>query len=460
MHPSTSTILLISEDRGLLRRLSTVLTTTGYRLQQTSQKEQAATLLAADPPEVLILDAGRSIRPALGLLQIADSGQLGRHPYTLVIVDNPTREDLIAAVEAGANDFLAAPVANGELLARVRAGTRFRQCERRLLDMGGTHAVTGLPGFAAFEHRLRRELSRPGRKHGTPSLVAVDLDFYWTIPRFHGEAAGEAVLRATAQALRDAAHGSASVYALGGDRFVVLLPGVAEEAAVSWTERARAAFAEFKFPADEKIPRITASCGVAGCASDEDSEGLIWNVLQALRSAKSSGRDCVARFGEFSEEPSEVDTTAPFKLLQDSVARDIFSPCGLALRADDWLADAAALFRRTRLPAFPVVDENGEAAGLLTAAAVRAGCTPGSAARVADAMSVDVTKFDEQTEFVTLLQYFAQYPEAVVIVVRDGKPTGMLTGDSLVAPVNSSERSPAAEGRLIPWEYATEADAV
>ena len=460
MHTSTSTILLISDDRGLLRRLSAVLTTAGYRVEQTSQKEQAAALLAADPPEVLLLDAGRSIRPALELLRIADSGGQGQHPYTLVIVNNPLSEDLIAAVEAGANDFLAAPVGNGELLARVRAATRFRQCHQRLLDGSGTHAVAGLPGFAAFEHRLRRELLRPGRRHGTPSLVAVDLDFYRTVPRLRGEVDGKAVLRATAQALRDAAGGSASVYALGGDRFLVLLPGVAEEGAVAWAERTRAAIAEFRFAVEENVPRITASCGVAGCAAEEDAERLIWNVFEALRSAKSSGRDCVTRFGEFCEEPSAVDAAAPFTLLQDAVAHDIFTPCGLVLRADDGLADAAALFRRTRLPALAVVDDDGEAVGLLTADAVRAAPPSGSTTSVAGAMSLDVTRFDEQTDFVTLLQFFAQHPEAVAIVVRDGKPTGMLTGDSLVAPVSSAEKPPAAVGSMLPWEYITEAGAV
>lgn len=460
MHTSASTVLLISEDRNVLRRLSAVLTTAGYRLEQTTQKEHAAALLAIDPPEVLILDAGRSMRRALELLRIADSGTHGQNPYTLVIVNNPLPEDLVAAVEAGANDFLAAPVANGELLARVRAGTRFRQCQQGLLDAGGTHAVTDLPGFAAFEHCLRRELSRQGRRHGTPSLVAVDLDFYRTVPRLRGEADGAAVLRAAAQALRDAAGGTASVYALGGDRFMVLLPGVTEKGAVSWAQRTRGAIAEFRFPVEENIPRITASCGVAGCAAEEDAERLIWNVFESLRSAKSCGRDCVVQFGELSEQPPPVDETAPFTLLQDAVARDIFTPCGLALRADERLAEAAVLLRRTRLPAIPVVDDSGETAGLLTADAVRAARAAGGAAKVADAMSVDVTEFDEQTDFVTLLQYFAQHPEAVVLVVRDGKPTGVLTGDSLVAPVNSTERSPAAERYGVPWEHAAEAGAV
>jgi two-component system, cell cycle response regulator len=460
MNASTSTVLLVSKDRSALRRLTTVLATTGCRVQQTSQREQAAALLAADPSDVLILDASTSLSLALGILQIADSDRKGRRPYTLLIVDHPTREELIAAVEAGANDFLTKPVASGELLARVRAGRCFRRCERRLLDMDGSHTATGLPGFSAFEHRLRRELSRPGRKVGTPSLVVVDIDFYHAILRLHGETVATAVLRATGQALRGAADGSASVYALGGDRFAAILPAVIEEGAALWAERTRKTLAELDFPVKGQTLRIAASCGVAGAAAEEDADRLIWNVLESLGSAKLSGRDCVARFGEFVAESTADDAVAPLKLLQDSVARDIFIPCDLELRADDRLVEVAALFRRTRLPAFPVVDATGEVAGLLTNDAVRAALAAGVAAKVADVMSLDVAKFDEWTDFLTLLQYFAQHPDAVAIVVRDGRPTGLLTSDTLVTPVASTEDYLAAEGAPIACEHLMEADAV
>jgi diguanylate cyclase (GGDEF)-like protein len=458
MNASNSTVLLVSNDRVTLRRLTTALTTTGCRLQQTSQREQAAALLAADPPDLLILDAGPSLRPALGLLQVADSDRQGRRPYTLVIVDKPTREDLFAAVEAGANDFLKKPVANGELLARVHAGRCFRRYERRLLDMGGSHTVTGLAGFSAFEHRLRRELTRPGRKPGTPSLVAVDLDFFHAIPRLHGEAVGTSVLQETAKALQQAAEGTASVYVLGADRFMVLLPGVTEEAAASWARLARKALAELEFPVKGQTLRIAASCGVAADGTEEDSERLIGNVLEALRAAKAAGRDCIARFSGLAAESASDATAVPLKLLQDSVARDIFIPCTLELHADDSLAEAATLFRRTRLPAFPVVDRKGLVAGILTDDAVRAAHTSDATATVAEVMSADVVTFDERTDFLTLLEHFAQHPEAIAVVVRDGRPIGLLTGDSLVTPVDSTAGCPAAEGAPTAYNRPIESD--
>jgi two-component system, cell cycle response regulator len=456
MNASRFTILLVSSDRGTLRRLTASLTMAGHRVQQTLEREQAAALLAVTPPDVLILDASSSLRPMLDLLQSVDSDPHGCRPYTLVIVDNPSREDLIAAVEAGANDFLTTPVVNGELLARVQAGRQFQQCERYMPDMAGGHAVTGLPGFSALEHRLRRELSRPGRKDGTPSLVAVDLDFYQVALLLHGKSVGTAILRAAGQALHDIADGVVSVYTLGGDRFAVLLPGVAEDGAVSWAKLARKTLAELDVPIKGQNLRISASCGVTGSATEEDPERLIWNVLEALRSAKSSGRDCVARFGEFLAESAGDDAAMPLSLLQDSVARNIFIPCSLALRADDRLAEAAALFRRTRLPAFPVVDGKGEVAGLLHGDAVRDSLSRSAAAKVADSISADVAKFDERTDFFTLLQHFAQYPEAVAVVVRDGRPTGLLTSDCLVTLVNSGESYPVTKGNVMARECPIE----
>lgn len=460
MDASISTILLVSKDRDVLRRLTTVLATTGCRLQQTSHTEHAAALLATDPPEILILDASPSLTAVSGLLRIADSDRQGRRPYTLLIADKPTREDILAAVEGGANDFLRKPIASGELLARVRAGELFRKCERRLLDLGGSHTVTGLPGFAAFEFRLHRELSRPGRKQGTPSLVIVDIDFFYAVAHLHSETTATALLRAAGQTLHEAADGSASVYALGQDRFAAILPGATEEEAVSWADRIRETLAELEFSEKEQRVLVTASCGVAACDADVDAERLFENALDGLRLAKSLGRDYVARHGEFAEESPVEDSATPLKLLLDSIARDVFTPCALQLRAKDSLADAAALFRRTRLPACAVVDTSGEVAGLLTRDAARKARDSAVAARVEDVMSRDVAKFDEQTDFITLLQYFAQHPDAVAIVVHKGTPTGLLTSDSLVAPVDSAEGHPVSERDSIAWESALDANPV
>ena len=58
---------------------------------------------------------------------------------------------------------------------------------------------------------------------------------------------------------------------------------------------------------------------------------------------------------------------SPGKLFDRTVARDVMTPVTIALRPDDSIVHAAAVFERTGQPATPVVDDEGNLVGLLTA---------------------------------------------------------------------------------------------
>jgi diguanylate cyclase (GGDEF)-like protein len=98
-------------------------------------------------------------------------------------------------------------------------------------------ALTGVLNRRAFERDLRRELGRATR-HGDPfSLVVIDLDGLKAVNDTEGHAAGDARLRALAEALRDSVRREDSAYRLGGDEFTVLLPGATAEQAEAVMER-------------------------------------------------------------------------------------------------------------------------------------------------------------------------------------------------------------------------------
>ena len=113
---------------------------------------------------------------------------------------------------------------------------------------------------------------------------------------------------------------------------------------------------------------MTASLGVAGFPNgDCTAEEVLQRTSQALREAKTSGRNSVTRFGEHDAESKEWgNLVASGKMFEQVVARDIMTPCTLLLHMDHALRRAAALIRQTGLPAMAVVDANGKLVGLVT----------------------------------------------------------------------------------------------
>jgi predicted transcriptional regulator len=144
----------------------------------------------------------------------------------------------------------------------------------------------------------------------------------------------------------------------------------------------------------------------------------------------------VVCFGQFDDDAAAwSDFAAPGKLFERTTARDVMAPCTVLLRTEQTLRHAAALLERSREAALPVVNREGKLAGLVFWESVfdaPAGRETGSL-RVADLMTSDVPQYDEQTSFATLRDFFTRDSRSVVVITCQGKPTGLVTPDTLAA---------------------------
>jgi diguanylate cyclase (GGDEF)-like protein/PAS domain S-box-containing protein len=103
--------------------------------------------------------------------------------------------------------------------------------ERRLRHLADHDDLTGLINRRRFQEDLERHLAQ-GRRYGmTGALLLIDLDDFKAVNDNHGHSAGDRVLRAVADALRDRLRESDILARLGGDEFAVLLPRETPEAA-------------------------------------------------------------------------------------------------------------------------------------------------------------------------------------------------------------------------------------
>lgn len=152
--------------------------------------------------------------------------------------------------------------------------------------------LTGLLNRRALEPRFA-EIAEQAALTGDPvSLVMADLDRFKSINDKHGHSVGDAVLRDVAYSLRRGLRTFELLYRLGGEEFLLLLPGTPGDRPADIAERLRSSFAELH-PAGLQV---TCSFGVATAAGQEVAFApLIAEADATLYEAKRLGRNRVER---------------------------------------------------------------------------------------------------------------------------------------------------------------------
>jgi diguanylate cyclase (GGDEF)-like protein len=188
------------------------------------------------------------------------------------------------------------------LLAVVaRLGSTLARLSRQKVDLAAlaaTDPLTGLANHRSLHERLDLELER-ARRLGTPlSLVALDLDHFKTINDTYGHSEGDAALQAIAAELSAQARENDLVGRVGGEEFMVVLPGATGDEAYAVAERCRAALARLS----AQDVGLGCSAGVASYPDDDPGGARLAEIADgALYWAKRAGRGQTRRY-----DPREV----------------------------------------------------------------------------------------------------------------------------------------------------------
>jgi two-component system KDP operon response regulator KdpE len=126
-------ILIVEDDPQIRRFLRATLGAEGYRFQEAVTAEEGLTLAAAHHPDMILLDLGLPDRDGLDVIK--QVRQWSQAPI-LVLSARGQENDKIAALDLGADDYVAKPFAVGELLARIRAA--LRRSSAMVGDLPGT----------------------------------------------------------------------------------------------------------------------------------------------------------------------------------------------------------------------------------------------------------------------------------------------------------------------------------
>jgi diguanylate cyclase (GGDEF)-like protein len=182
------------------------------------------------------------------------------------------------------------------MVSRLREGRReldlihetLRKKNEELEMLSTTDSLTGLDNHRELMQRLENEEGRYKRERRSFSVLVGDVDHFKQYNDAFGHPAGDEVLKAISDIMRESARSVDCVARYGGEEFVVMMPDTSATDALELAEHIRARVAAKKFMGR----KMTLSIGVATFPEDADNaEGLISIADEALYQAKREGRD-------------------------------------------------------------------------------------------------------------------------------------------------------------------------
>jgi len=265
-------------------------------------------LSSGPPPEIAIVDW---MMPGLDGIELCR--RIREYPalagiYVILLTGRGSRMDLVAGLDAGADDYMVKPIDTEELRARVQVGIRVANLQGRLADrvtelqaardhlarLVSTDALTNLYSRRWWFELAATEFSRGRRYDRAFSVMVIDLDYFKQVNDTFGHDAGDKLLRAFADMLQVECRQSDILGRLGGEEFAILVPETPAGAAENIAERIRDACHDVKVttPNGEEV---TCSCSIGLSqvqTDDDDIDDVLRRADAALYNAKRSGRDC------------------------------------------------------------------------------------------------------------------------------------------------------------------------
>ncbi len=252
-------------------------------------------------PDMILCDVKMPDIDGLMVCRHLQANVLTRNIPVVCISASIDEEEEIAALRAGAVDFIKKPIS--PLLARARIKTQIELCQKSdmLLDMARRDPLTGIFNRRYFDERMADEWARHRRSKEPLAMAMIDLDKFKDFNDRYGHVRGDQALMSAADRLRNAARRPGELTArYGGEEFVMLLPRTGPGEAEAFGQWVCEDFQAMACPhegVEGGILSISAGIAVAIPADSMQPLDLMRRADEALYQAKGSGRNRHALHG-------------------------------------------------------------------------------------------------------------------------------------------------------------------
>jgi PleD family two-component response regulator len=177
-------VMLVDDDEIAVERMRMLVEAEGYEVSTAASAEAALALLQREFAPIVILDRNMPGMDGLELCRaIRDGTHYPGYVYIMLCTAHDTEEEILAGLDAGADDYLSKRASGAQLIARLACARRIISLEQSLKAvieerrrMAMTDVLTGVHNRRYFMNHMRRELKRTRRFGGDLTLVVFDID--------------------------------------------------------------------------------------------------------------------------------------------------------------------------------------------------------------------------------------------------------------------------------------------
>jgi len=257
-------------------------------------------------PKLVLLDWVLPDLDGIELCQrIRQAGLSGHYVYVILLTSKEGRQNMLDAMQAGADDYLVKPFDELELKARLLVGKRILDLQdelvfaRESMRHDATHdSLTGLMNRGEIFAMLKRELERARRENKPVGVILGDIDHFKVVNDTLGHLFGDEALREVSRRLQAQLRVYDSVGRYGGEEFLMILSNCDLPNTLSRANHLRESISSAPVVHSGVEKTITMSMGVTVSGHDGKSEiaALLTQADAALYAAKKNGRNRTEHF--------------------------------------------------------------------------------------------------------------------------------------------------------------------
>jgi len=292
-------ILVVDDAKDTQMLLDFDLSAAGYQVICCDSGEEALTLLTTEKIALILLDMYMPGLSGLETLMKIKEDVLTTEIPVIMLSASTDEDEVVAALELGAGDYVIKPYVAKVLLARMRTAIRLKEKTAQLEYLAKTDFLTGINNRGSFFDLSSNAIGLANRA-GHPLIVAMlDIDFFKQVNDNYGHDAGDQVLRAFSQGMVSVFRGYDIIGRVGGEEFAVCLPNTNRSDANIACERMRSFIEKnsVQIISDDDVEldiNITVSIGLVLAENKFLSiDELLKQADRALYYAKEHGRNQV-----------------------------------------------------------------------------------------------------------------------------------------------------------------------